>query len=117
MAQVPAPFVVSVEFSGPGLAPHAVVVEPGAAVLLDPNEICPEAVASNTAIGFSGRHDHGSLATLRSSGPLLEVVSALKAAKQGCDSYLTALIEGSAAAADASAAKKPRLAGDDGSKY
>ena len=93
MANPTANPVVSICIRGPELE-HNIEIAPGQARQYDVNEICPEAKTSNTAIGYSGRHDDGSLAALRNSGPLLEVVSSLKDAKEACDVYLTSLIDG-----------------------
>lgn len=60
--------------------------------LRDPNEVCPEAVDSNTAVGFSGRHDHGELVKLKTAGPLLELGSSIQDAKAACDQHLTEMI-------------------------
>ena len=75
----------------------------------DPNRVCPEAVHSNTAVGFSGRHDHGELVKLKSTGPLLELVSSIKDAKQACDAFLTAAIACEAADGAGSPVKKLRV--------
>jgi hypothetical protein len=47
----------------------------------DPNEISPDAAASNMSFNYSGRHDHGKLPELHSTGPYADLVSALQEAK------------------------------------
>lgn len=103
---------MAVDLHGPSLGvpgQHTITIRPGESKLLDMNEVCPEALISNTAVGYSGRHDDGNLSQLRSSGPLLEVVSALKEAKQACDAFLTDIIESNAV----SVVKKARIEEDD----
>ena len=103
---------MAVELRGPSLGvpgQHTITIRPGESKLLDMNEVCPEALTSNKAVGYSGRHDDGNLSQLRSSGPLLEVVSALKEAKQACDAFLTDIIESNAV----SVVKKARIEEDD----
>lgn len=107
---------MAVELRGPSLGAgspgqHTNAIRPGESKLLDMNEVCPEALTRNTAVGYSGRHDDGNLSQLRSCGPLLEVVSALKEAKQACDAFLTDIIESNAA--PVSVVKKARIEEDD----
>ena len=100
---------VTLSFRGPGVEEHTLVVPCSQAV--DVNEICPEALASNTAIGYSGRHDHGSLPQLKNSGPLVDVLSSLKDAKKACDVYITGLI--AASLTEAQQVKRPRVEGEE----
>jgi hypothetical protein len=97
---------VSVAFLGPGVEEHT-GVGPCPQAVLDVNEICPEALASNTAIGYSGRHDHGSLPQLKNSGSLVDVLSALRDAKKACDVYITGLIASSLT--EPQQVKRPRV--------
>ncbi len=55
----------------------------------DVNKVTAESRASNTTFEYSGRHDHGDLPVLKSSGPNALLVSALQEAKRECDRYLT----------------------------
>ena len=91
MAATPASAPITLSFNLDGQQ-RVIEVRPSGA-LKDPNEVCPEAVDSNMAVGFSGRHDHGELAKLKSAGPLLELVSSIKAAKAACDLHLTEMIQ------------------------
>lgn len=59
---------------------------------LDLNFVSPESSVSNTTFEYSGRHDHGKLPILKTTGPCAELVSALQEAKRECDKYLTKLI-------------------------
>lgn len=58
-------------------------------VEFDANQVSAEARVSNTTFGYSGRHDHGDLPTLKSTGVNAVLVSALQEAKRECDKYLT----------------------------
>jgi hypothetical protein len=58
----------------------------------DANEVAEEARTSNLSFKYSGRHDHGPLPLLKSSGVNADLVSALLEAKQQCGEYLTELI-------------------------
>ena len=55
----------------------------------DPNEISEEARMSNTSFKYSGRHDHGDLPKMKSSGYYSKICSALYKAKSTCDELLT----------------------------
>lgn len=65
------------------------------------NYISPEAAATNTVHHYSGRHDHGKLPTLKSSGPMADVISSIIAAKSECDRFLTSCIDKEYANGDA----------------
>jgi len=58
----------------------------------DVNAVTEEARTSRTSFSYSGRHDHGELPVLRSTGPLAELVASLQEAKRQCDAYLTKMI-------------------------
>lgn len=55
----------------------------------DANKVSAESRVSNTTFEYSGRHDHGDLPALKSTGPNAVLVAALQEAKRGCDEYLT----------------------------
>lgn len=59
---------------------------------LDVNYVSEIASSNNTVYEYSGRHDHGKLPTLKSSGPMAELISSLMDAKAECDKYLTQCI-------------------------
>ena len=65
------------------------------------NYISPEAAATNTVHHYSGRHDHGKLPVLKTSGPMADVISGVIAAKNECDRFLTTIIDKEYANADA----------------
>lgn len=90
-----------------GTPDHEIMIPITSNTSLDVNEVCSEALKSNTAIGYSGRHDHGSLPTLKSTGGILDVVVAIKNAKTACDAYLTNLIQNDICTAPAE--KKARI--------
>ena len=75
----------------------------------DVNFVSEEARASNTSFGYSGRHDHGALPKLKSSGPMAKVVQSLQDAKRECDVYLTTLITQQQSEELGLPEKKPRL--------
>ena len=54
----------------------------------DPNYVTQDALASNTSFSYSGRHDHGKLPELRSSGYYVSLYSALADAKSKLDEDL-----------------------------
>lgn len=56
------------------------------------NEIDEVAKSSNVSFGYSGRHDQGSLPTLRDSGPFSDLIGAVLEAKQLCDKELSSRI-------------------------
>lgn len=58
----------------------------------DANYVSEEAAKSNTAIGYSGRHDNGPLPTMKSSGPTAILVANILEAKEVCDNFLTQCI-------------------------
>jgi hypothetical protein len=53
------------------------------------NAVSAESRASNTSFDYSGRHDHGDLPSLKSSGDHALLVAALQEAKRECDRFLT----------------------------
>ena len=82
--------IVSVDFNLHGVSRNKVrIVNPSQ---MDLNFVSPASSVSNTTFEYSGRHDHGSLPILKTSGPCVELVSALQDAKRECDNYLTKLI-------------------------
>lgn len=81
---------VSVEFVFNGLLKQQIRIENPSQ--LDLNYVSPASSVSNTTFEYSGRHDHGNLPILKTSGPCAELVSALQDAKRECDKYLTNLI-------------------------
>ena len=58
-------------------------------VPFDVNTVADEARESNTSYKYSGRHDHGTLPTLKSTGTAAQLFDALMEMKQECDKYLT----------------------------
>jgi hypothetical protein len=59
----------------------------------NPNAVNADAVASNESYEYSGRHDHGSLPTLKSEGPNTLIVLGLQQAKMRCEEFFTEKIE------------------------
>jgi hypothetical protein len=60
---------------------------------VDINLVSESALSNNnTSHEYSGRHDHGSLPQLKSSGPIAEVIASMLEAKRSCDRYLTECI-------------------------
>ena len=59
----------------------------------DPNVVSSEAAISNTSCAYSGRHDHGNLPTLKSTGPYAILISGILEGKMRCDEFLTAAIK------------------------
>ena len=55
----------------------------------NPNTVFEEARSSNTSYRYSGRHDHGPMPQLNSSGHYAMLCSALLNAKDVCDRVLT----------------------------
>lgn len=82
--------VVSVDFMLNGVLSNQILIESPSQ--LDLNFVSPAAALSNTMFEYSGRHDHGKLPILKSSGPGVDLVAALQEAKRECDKYLTKLI-------------------------
>jgi hypothetical protein len=79
--------IVSIEFLFNGAQKGGInIMEPP---VLDMNQVSAEARVSNTMFEYSGRHDHGNLPELKTSGNCAEVVSAIQEAKKECDSFLT----------------------------
>lgn len=79
--------IVSVDFLLNGELKHQVkITEAGD---YDTNKVSAESRVSNTTFEYSGRHDHGDLPQLKSTGPHAVLVSALQEAKKECDRYLT----------------------------
>ncbi len=56
---------------------------------LDLNFVSFEAASSNTVFEYSGRHDHGNLPTLKSSGTLAVLLKSLIQSKANCDRHFT----------------------------
>lgn len=79
------------------------------------NEISADAKESNTSFEYSGRHDHGTLPTLKSEGHMAHLVGSLEEAKQECDKVLTSLIESEKKEVGPPSEKKPRLETDESS--
>lgn len=53
------------------------------------NDISQAAKEANTVFSFSGRHDGGDLCLLKTDSPYVDLLGAIKEAKQSCDSFLT----------------------------
>ena len=84
--------LVQISFHGEGFeATHEITVADAAAV--DINEVAPDAVSSNTSFGFSGRHDHGTLPTLKCESKHARLVASMQDAKKACDEFLTRALE------------------------
>jgi hypothetical protein len=81
------PALVSIEFVIPNQEVRKFELQDVAA--MDVNEVHPVARDSNTSYEYSGRHDEGSLPTLRNDGSLASVLSALQAMRSISDEYLT----------------------------
>jgi hypothetical protein len=75
----------------------------------DVNQVHVEAKTSNTSYGYSGRHDHGVLPELKSTGPMARLVASLEEAKREGDTVLTELMVKEKGEKDEPDAKKPRL--------
>lgn len=60
---------------------------------VDINQVAEDARNSNTSFGYSGRHDHGNLPTLKSGGQIAELLAAMQEAKAESDAILTAEID------------------------
>lgn len=87
MSSTSAQSIVSVDFLLNGELKNQINVTDSAE--FDANQVSAEARISNTTFGYSGRHDHGDLPSLKSSGPNSVLVAALLEAKRECDKYLT----------------------------
>jgi hypothetical protein len=86
--------LVDIVFSLPAsMAPEPVVISVTSPAPLNLNEIHPTAATSNVSFEYSGRHDQGTLPTLKTEGHLANVISAILEAKQQSDTILTKLIE------------------------
>eukprot|EP01039_Chlorochromonas_danica_P008103 gene8100-8938_t len=82
--------IITLDFQFPNEQPHCFyVINPPP---INVNQVHPDAKTSNTSYGYSGRHDHGALPTLKSEGAMASVVSALAQAKEMSDHFLTARI-------------------------
>lgn len=101
---------VTVEFTikGDQLKPIVCDTERGS----DVNRVHEEAKTSNTSFGYSGRHDHGSLPELKSSGSMARLVASLGDAKRESDTVLTEIIKREKQADDPPPDKKPRIEED-----
>jgi hypothetical protein len=82
--------IVSMEFTKNGEKVKSISISDAAPV--DINAVSLESRASNTRFEYSGRHDHGDLPQLRSTGDSARLVTALQEAKAACDEYLTQCI-------------------------
>ena len=67
----------------------SIKIYPQDVVDFNPNIVTEEARSSNTSFKYSGRHDHGNLPELRSSGEYAKLCNALYRAKDICDELLT----------------------------
>lgn len=56
---------------------------------IDVNEVHPDAKQHNTFFEYSGRHDNGELPTLKSTGPIAQVIGALNEMRRISDEFLT----------------------------
>jgi hypothetical protein len=83
--------LVSIVITKDGEQVKSISISEAAAV--DVNAVSLESRASNTRFEYSGRHDHGDLPLLRSSGESARLVTALQEAKAQCDEYLTQCIK------------------------
>ena len=58
-------------------------------IVVDLNIVSPTAFSSNTVFEYTGRHDHGNLLPLKSTGSIALLLTSLLSAKSDCDRYLT----------------------------
>jgi predicted CopG family antitoxin len=56
------------------------------------NEVKPEAIATNTSFHYSGRHDHGPLASLKEEGYYSHFIQALQEMKRETDIVIQAQV-------------------------
>ena len=77
--------------AGESKTTHEITVADTEAV--DINEVAPDAVSSNTSFGYSGRHDHGALPTLKCDPKHARLVASIQDAKKACDEFLTQALE------------------------
>eukprot|EP01038_Epipyxis_sp_PR26KG_P009284 gene9284-12510_t len=83
--------IVEVNFSFHSNPTHSFsIVNPAP---IDINKVSQEAEHSRTSYDYSGRHDHGKLPLLKSTGYMSQVISALLETKNECDRYLTECID------------------------
>ena len=86
--------LVSVEFALGESVTRVIDVSPSAessGSVHDPNSISEEAAASNTSFLYSGRHDHGNLPSMRSTGYYSELIWALQESKRRFDDGIQSL--------------------------
>lgn len=77
----------SITFDFPNEEKHSFQVTHTQAI--DVNDVHPDAKRCNTFYYYSGRHDDGLLPQLQSSGPMIDVLSALQQVKHISDTFLT----------------------------
>lgn len=56
------------------------------------NEVKPEAIATNTSFHYSGRHDHGPIASLKEEGYYSHFIQALQEMKREADLVIQAQV-------------------------
>ena len=86
------PPIIEVSFSFNGIEQTRISIS-SCVPEFDPNIISEEAAKSNTSCSYSGRHDHGNLPVLKSSGPYATLISGLLETKVKCDTFLTDLMK------------------------
>lgn len=79
--------IVSIDFVLNGISCKQISID--SPLPLDMNQASEESRKSNTSFEYSGRHDHGDLPQLKSTGPHALLVAALQEAKRECDKFLT----------------------------
>jgi hypothetical protein len=90
MESDPKPVIISIKYQFPNEDPHYFeIMDSGPA---DINYISAVAEKSNESYEYSGRHDQGKLPTIKSEGPISNLVAALQATKKISDKFLSARI-------------------------
>ena len=97
---------VSVEFTIKGEKLKPIICDSEAR---DVNNVHEDAKTSNTSYGYSGRHDHGSLPELKSSGNMARLIASLEDAKRESDMVITDIIRREKSTEEPPLDKKPRI--------